>query len=680
MLTRSRIGYRLAATACALVAFALLGLSLSALDLGAGHALASPAGGAPELSDQGDRDEPDARLTQATGETEYDEWVPLWEVYYGGFRKLTDIAPVSDTEAWGIDANVVVGTGDPRGQTLYVHRIGDSWRVAQVEDGPQMLAIDIAPTGFGVAVGEKGAIQQYEGWRWQSVRSPTVQRLTDVSLVSSSKGWAVGNRGTILEWDGSDWEQVEVPEEIRVFQISAVAAVSNSDAWATCTGGQMLHYGGGDWEEYDSPALVGPTGIAFDASGRGMAVGYNVLELSGGEWREIESPGPTLTSVAWHDGIAYAAGDGDLWQYADGAWSLVELPDTPDEAQATEYRLVAKAAEGVWGTSADTGAVVLMAGGPATYVRPSVRALLAIDMISTTLGWTGGAAQTAGLVGSLDGSWSQEIAMPSGTEVRGIDLVSDTDGWAIGRQIGSAIEARLWRWDGTDWTRWPIEKTWDISNIEMVGPDDGYANGGNVIAHWNGEEWRQVTDSPPAGRPGGMAMLEGGDNPTGWFGGYGVILHIEDGEWTQQFLSDDGLVFDIEVPSPSEGWAATRSATRSALFRYDGDTWTQVDLELNTGARIEDIDAVDKGNAWLVTEDHVLYHWNGTAWALHDLAPLGVGFRTLRLKALRVDPESLATDVWLVGENPSIGRYRIVTPVGTIHLPAVVTGASLGMQ
>lgn len=609
---------------------------------------------------------------QQDGVSEADMWVPLWEVSYGGFRKLIDIASASSSEAWGIDSNVLASPSGPRGQTLYVHRTGDWWRVVQVENGPHILAIDMTAPDEGFAVGERGAIQHFGGWRWQSVRSPTVHKLADVAMVSGDEGWAVGDRGTILEWDGSDWEQVEVPEQIRVFLISAVAAPESGEAWATSTGGQILHYEGDDWSVFPAPEMVGLTDIAFDASGRGMAVGRHALEYSGGSWREIDGPGPTMTSVAWHSGVAYASADGQLWQHSDGEWGLVAMPETPAGVQSLEFRKVSEAFDGVWGMSTDDGAVLHMSGGPAAYVRPAVRGLMAIDMITTTFGWAGGAAVTAGLVGSLDGAWSTEIAMPAGSEVRGIDLVSETDGWAVGRLVREVAEARMWRWDGTQWAEWPIEKTWELSNIDMIASDDGFANGGNVIARWDGEEWRQRADVPPAAMPGGLSMLKGGENPTGWFGGYGRIMRLADGEWSQELLSDTGLVFDIEVPDQREGWATTGSA----LFRFDGETWSEAEIAVAPSTLILDIDAADIGNAWLVTDDHSLYHWNGTDWARHDLSPLGVGFKTLRISAIRIEPSTLATEVWLAGENPSIGLYRIVTPVGVIQMPAVLKGGT----
>jgi hypothetical protein len=600
-------------------------------------------------------------------------WVPTWEVSYGGYRKLTDLASVDTVEAWGIDGNIVSSPTGPRDQTLYVHRTGDLWRVAQVQNGTQMLAIDVTRSGAGFAVGEHGAIQHYSGWRWQPATSPTRHRLADVAIVSADEGWAVGDRGTILEWDGKSWDAVDVPAEIRVFLISAVASPVSGEAWATSTGGQILRYEGDDWFVFTAPSLDRPTGIAFDTVDRGMAVGRNVLEFSNGRWSEIESPASVLTSVAWHAGVAYAAGDGQLWQYVDGTWAPVTGPDVAAGFPAIDFGRVARAADGVWGLSRDTAATVHMSGGPANYVLPALRSTLAIDMITTTFGWAGGPAITAGLVGAVDGPWTAETAMSPGSEVQGIDLVSRSDGWAVGRMAGTTPEARMWRWVGSQWDEWPVEKTWELSNVDMISADDGWANGGNLIARWDGQEWRQQVDVAPAGTPGGLSMLEGGDNPEGWFGGYGLVIHLVDGEWQQDRLPDTRLVFDIEVPGRSEGWATTGTK----LYRYDGETWSEAEIELAPGSLIMDIDAPDVGNAWVLVENQGLYHWNGSDWARHDLSPLGVGFKPMRISALRIEQDSLATEVWLAGEEPSIGLYRVVTPVGTIHLPLILRGSAL---
>lgn len=609
----------------------------------------------------------------AQGDVSHGDLVPTWEIAYGGYEQLDDIAAASSKESWGIDIAVVPGGGGPTPETLFVHRDGDLWRVAQVALGTQMNAIDMVSPTEGFAVGERGDIYRYRGFSWTPVRSPTAQRLVDIDLVSAELGWAVGDRGTILRWDGRSWEPTEVPSQVRVFQISSVAAPSPAEAWATSLGGEILRFEGDAWEIVDAPPIAAPAAIAFRGSGYGMAVGRTALVYESGAWREILTPPATLTSLAWDGDIAYAVGATTLWQYEDETWSPFGFDGGSSGLGALRYGKVAADAAGVWGFDVSGGATIHIADQAARYVRPDIQELVALDMMTTTVGWSGGRAVTHGLIGADDGRWTQSHAMSQGSIVRDIALASVTDGWAVGDSGGEDPRTRMWRWDGAAWTDWPVSSTWQLSHIDMLAEDDGWANGGNLIARWDGKEWREVVDVPPAAAPGGLSMLRGAEDPEGWFGGYGEIYHLADGQWTRHVIDDTNLVTDISVPEPNEGWASTGTT----LLRFDGETWSVFELGLPAGSLVYDVEAVAQGNAWFLIEDAGLVHWDGESWVRHPLAPLGGHFEPLRLSVLPLERDTFATEIWMAGEKPSVGVYRTVSPVGVIHMPVAARGGVL---
>jgi hypothetical protein len=365
-----------------------------------------------------------------------------------------------------------------------------------------------------------------------------------------------------------------------------------------------------------------------------------------------------------------------LVQYANGQFLDVDVSTSAVPVADKAFRRVVSASDGVWALATD-GTTLFVTGGRATYERPAVTELLSLDVLAGGFGWAGGQSVTAGFVGAVDDVWSQAQDLPAGVTVGALDLVSTDYGWAVGQEPGDPPQARVWRWDGTRWQDGFIDKTWEISDVQMLDRDEGWAGHGNVLIRWDGSVWRAVQGGPQEAAYGGLSVLRGGTDPEGWFGAYGEIYHLVNGEWQWQPLSDYSaarlLVEDIEVPDATEGWAVTEHA----LYRYDGQSWQKEALPTRADAVFYDVDAPGKGNAWVLVEPDGLFHWTGFAWEFHSLAPMGDAFRPVRLRALQLVPGQPSTDVWLVGKSPSIGRYRVVTPVGTVHLPYLARGHRL---
>jgi len=591
------------------------------------------------------------------------QWVPTWTMVYGGYRQVEAMAAANGA-AWGVDYTVVSGPTGNIGQTAFVEDRDGIWVAAQIVNGVSLQAIAMAGPALGFAVGVEGAIYRFDGRLWSPMPSPTRQELAGVALAAPDEGWAVGERATILRWDGSDWRLQESP--VSGSRITAVTTVGSGRAWATTLGGHVLEFDGEEWTVAEAPLLQRAVAVAFASPDYGLAVGQSIL-LYDGAWREIQGPARGHVSVAFWQDTAYVVGDARVYRLRRGGqWEPVETDGAGVPMAGKSFSRVGAAPRGVWAFASD-GTTMLLRDDAVEHVRPRLQAAWAIDMVSSSFGWAGGRAATAAFLGTDAGpnDWRRTQAAPHDTYVRAIDLVSTQDGWAVGSDPTGFPDAHLWRWDGEQWRDWPIDKTWEIGDIHMLGADEGWASKGNVIARWDGEAWQQVLGAPPYASAGGLAMLRGGDEPEGWFGAYGGLVHLKGDVWTPITLTHQALVTDIEVPDATEGWAITDKV----LYRYDGASWTEVDLPFGAQSVLYDVDAPDRGNAWVLADPDGLYHWNGTDWQHHDLAPFGDAFEPVRLRALRLDPESLATDVWLVGLPPSIGRYSVVTPVGTAYLP-----------
>ena len=592
-------------------------------------------------------------------------WVPSWHVAYGGFLQTDDLAAVGPGEAWGLDLTTIDDQAT-RFQTAFVHLENGVWRAAQVADDVRLSALAMASAQLGFAVGARGVIFRFHGGTWRPEPSPTTRDLVDVAFASPAEAWAVGNVGTILRWDGGRWSVAASP--VAAVNLTAVAAPAPGQAWATTLAGDLLQLEDGTWRLAQAPHLERPTDVAFARPDRGLAVGRGVIELRDGLWRQVGDPTVSYRAVAWAGETAYLVRADRLVRYAGGAFNEVPFAPSPFDLAAVRFDRVRSGPGGAWGLAAN-GSTVWIASGLATYVRPAFQAdpetrLAAIDMTTPERGWAGGHSLTAGFVGAEAGVWTESFALPPGSAVQDIDLTSDADGWAVGLVPGNPPEARMWRRLGGGWVEWPIEKTWRVRDLDMLGADDGWASGDNVVVRWDGAAWSQVPGVPSGAWADALSMLRGGADPEGWFGALGAVYHLSGGAWERQELPGPGRVWALEMAAADEGWAATEAA----LYRYDGARWADARLPKSARSRVLDVDARGPGNAWVLVEPDGLFHWTGAGWEHHSLTPMGANSRPVRLRVVAPDPAGAATDVWIVGAPPTIARYRVVEPVARLYL------------
>lgn len=606
-------------------------------------------------------------------------WVPSWYVAYGGYRQVADLAVVGPSEAWGV-ATAATGTGaDALVETAFVHWEGETARAAFVVEGLVLSAIDMVGPEFGLAVGAEGAVYRYDGRRWREQECPVRLDLTDVELRSESDGWVVGDRSTIMRWDGTGLEVVLTSDDLP--RLNAVATASSGEAWAITADGRILRYDGqGTWDYEPSPQVRQLTDIAFASPDWGLAVGLAVLERRGGAWRQVETSARWTVSVAWDEETAYMVADDRLRRYTAAGWADLEYATAPVDLGSLNYRRVLPGSGGVWALVQD-GTAAWIADGVAELVWPRVRTMAALDMVSPEYGWAGGEAMTHGLVGPVGPAWTHSVSMPFGSAVLDVDLVSEDDGWAVAKELAAgAFEYGLWRWDGTDWSKWPTDKTWRLEGVSMVAADDGWVSGSNVVARWDGEDWIALTGAPAEAMTGVLSMLRGGEEAEGWFGSLGAIYHLLDDSWTRQELPGTAMpVTRICMASSREGWAIAGSEA----FAYDGQEWSRLDLPPGVEEGVSDVHAPASGDVWFLTNrDQLLRRYRGD-WELHSLEYLGRNRKPVRIRAV---PSGLAegadresqTDVWMAGEGPTISRYRIVTPMTQLFLPACATGGQEG--
>lgn len=209
------------------------------------------------------------------------------------------------------------------------------------------------------------------------------------------------------------WQQMISP---TTHDLHAVEMVSQAEAWAGGDKGTMLRFINGAWhpEPTFTYASVDVHGLGFASTGLGWAVGQR---------------GGSSTFVARWNGFN---------------WTQESLPVTGGDLEAISVINDHDA----WAVGQDDGGNALIVHYDGTNWKamqsPGKGKLNAIQMLSGKLGWAvgkGGGLSTIPLIMKFqDGVWNKKglwdnrgsISLISGSELRGIKMVSETQGYAVG--------------------------------------------------------------------------------------------------------------------------------------------------------------------------------------------------------------------------------------------------------
>jgi photosystem II stability/assembly factor-like uncharacterized protein len=341
--------------------------------------------------------------------------------------------------------------------------------------------------------------------------------------------------------------------------------------------------------------------------------------------------------------------------------------------------------------------------GVASIPARSESRLTDISMVSPSEGWAVGDTESCGsqpistpdgstcrggilLLHYLDGTWSP-VHLPF--QVGGlttISALSATDVWAGGNTL-------ILHYDGHTWRQMPNPQRFILSKMQMLSDTDGWAVGADpdlynpgLLLHYDGKSW---TEQPlPASLGASIQDNKGFDgltmiSPTegwvigDWHGGspaqIGIILHYTHGQWAIQDRIDNASLTSISMLSATDGWATGYTTTytpanasgtppasngeitnRPFLLHYTRGKWVPVTNSLsgqfNIGALISMTSAQD---GWMMSATpFALWHYNGQDWlpvAAPALPKTNIRFIT-RLEMLS------PTEGWAIGFYGTGGR------------------------
>ncbi|WP_177233818.1 hypothetical protein [Stigmatella erecta] len=453
---------------------------------------------------------------------------------------------------------------------------------------PERFLLDVHGTGADNvwAVGEGGLAYVWNGTRWERQSTGTSADLYGV-WAHGEQVWAVGTGATIRVRDAQGWHAVTPPT--REVTFTAVWGTGPKDMWVTGSrgGAVLFHWDGSAWSPVQLPfsALYG---ISGNASGDLLVVGEEgSAQFTGGRWDTshrgasprllgalhmadgrvvVGSQGQVLRSGkenTWlalsqgvrSDFISLSAPEEDRWFFADGSRIRNGMPLLDGGTLGPAHALARQGPGRLW-SAGPLGRIDLrtwdsLGGGLYSFYLPSHFALRGVypgrDMQAWVVGTNTGTGE--GVLVQLDGqaAWTPYPLTGLGG-LNAIDGSAPDDVWAVGESV-------LAHWDGSAWTE--TRGAWlpAFRAVRVLGRELAWALGAHSLWRWDGMQWA------PVGLPAGLETLE---------------LHalFTDSREVLYLAGDGGLLLQYEPAR--QAWRRIETGTRKRLRALSGGPRTLI--------------------------------------------------------------------------------------------------------
>ena len=301
-----------------------------------------------------------------------------------------------------------------------------------------------------------------------------------------------------------------------------------------------------------SPSDVWSVGARGDVSARAGGQGHSfVVHYDGAAWRETSVPdvGPLTAVAVAADAEAWTLGpQGVVLHWGGQSWQPVL-------------------------TAAQTGGAVLRG-----------LAALAPDDV-----WAVGSDQGAPFATHWNGATWKIVTLPAPAVGGSLNAIAGTatDLWAVGVASDDSHLLTL-HYDGTDWSAVPDDAASDggLLTIAAIDPTDVWAAGDAVLQHYDGVQWRTVSQT----FSGVREALAADSSSSVWLGGAQGVAHFDGAGWQTTGAAQMGLagaanvqLGALSVLSATDVWAAgtiTGAGAPSSplVVHFDGSAWhTAVD-------------------------------------------------------------------------------------------------------
>jgi len=220
---------------------------------------------------------------------------------------------------------------------------------------------------------------------------------------------------------------------------------------------------------------------------------------------------------------------------------------------------------------------------------------------------------------------------PCHNNLNAVEYLAVDNAWAVGDG------GRIIHWNGTSWQIFSSPTTDSLRGIKMITLTEGWAVGGDIL-YWNGTAW-SVNNSLGWDSLNAISMLNANN---GWaVGNYGTVYHWDGATWSKvDFPNKDISLDGVDVISANDVWVVS---SYMAIYHWNGAVWEEVQQPVTTYSQFLDIDMVSSNDGWIVGTYYRLFRWNGTQWINYQqMYPSNGGIWDISMNS--------STDGWAVGD------------------------------
>ncbi|MFN8399758.1 MAG: hypothetical protein U0X74_07075 [Anaerolineales bacterium] len=209
----------------------------------------------------------------------------------------------------------------------------------------------------------------------------------------------------------------------------------------------------------------------------------------------------------------------------------------------------------------------------------------------------------------------------------GIDMISNTNGWAIAGING------IMHWDGKNWEKYTsadLSKTTPLLDIDFVNENSGWIVGcdfhnedaSSVLLYWNGAKWDKISLYASLGYDiFCLTAVDAISETNTWIVGKktdtsfaSIVLHWDGNNWTEIFTpSSMQEPHTISATSNDNVWVGSLMQN---IFHWNGETWSHFELPIahseTLAQRTFALLSISPDNVWAGGKQ--LFHWDGTTW------------------------------------------------------------------
>ncbi len=490
-------------------------------------------------------------------------------------------------------------------------QLQEAWAVGAVVGGAtgDFNAVNCTASNNCWAVGDNGAIAQWDGTSWGNVASPTGRNINDVYCFAANDCWAVadrqGNNFTFVRWSGGPlWTEVTVPSGNRA-NLNGVYCVASNDCWAVGNNRSnrfiILRWAGGPvWTDASIPDPPGPIGdVDLNAV---YCVNTNDCWAVG----DRQGSGNYFSFVRWN-GITWTASR--QFSFFRENLNGIHMFDTTGDGVADDG----------WAVGRDR-----------------------FNTFMVIIRWNGT-------------TWINQSFNPPGAsrDLNDIFCANPNDCWAVGDRDGNNFVFARWT-GGPAWSKVTVLDATNRENLfglYCVASNDCKAVGANdTFIHWDGVSWTIPSSAIPVVRRW---------DTTVWNDASSTLP----GGLSQSFR-------DISMLSYADGWiVGNRQGGNATILRWSGSGWVSTPPVPARNRSLFGVYAVSANDAWAVGRQRgcppnpsrvTILRWNGTAWLCSSVPPRATVDENLRsVFMLDTNNDGVADDGWAVG-NRDGGNFTIL--------------------